>query len=118
MYIKSSSDVDEVDAPRKRIEERSREERVDKRWYSTARRCGTSAASHRDPMNQPLGWADGKVYASPCKYRKTVDQTWERCSWLWGRAVSDVVPVALDTVGLTRGSVPSTHPPSGCIRSW
>ena len=38
----------------------------------------------------------------------------ERCSWLWGRAVSDVVPVALDTVGvgLTRGSVPSTHPPS------
>ena len=26
MYIKSSSDVDEVDAPRKRIEERRREE--------------------------------------------------------------------------------------------
>lgn len=29
---------------------------------------------HRNPTNQFFEWADSKVYAPPCKYKKTVDQ--------------------------------------------
>ena len=76
-------------------------------------------------MNQSFEWANSKAYAPPCKYKKTLDQSWGVVRLALDRTVSGV-PLAWDTVGLTcatdakiassavvrRGSVLSIHPPS------